>query len=253
MLKKLVKYGNSNALVLDKAIMELVGIEEGSVVKIKTDGTSLILTPHVPVVVEKINEPFTAEQATLEVGAKLMSRGDAALEKRIVEGRKQVQDLSEKLAKDPAYLEELKALAARRADMSQVTWLEQLKNLQYRYQPELKQAEADMCLMPSIDSVEQQNALDVGAKAFMDVHTKYQSTVIPKLVALDNDSSYQHERQLLAEKYQANLNSQEYMQALNELNGKYCPEYAEYIAEIGKVTKEIENTFGSAFPGLAKK
>ena len=45
MLKKLVKYGNSNALVLDKALLELLNITEGSVVKIKTDGTSLIVTP----------------------------------------------------------------------------------------------------------------------------------------------------------------------------------------------------------------
>ena len=44
MLKKLVKYGNSNALVLDKAILELLNIPEGAHVKIKTDGTSLIIS-----------------------------------------------------------------------------------------------------------------------------------------------------------------------------------------------------------------
>ncbi len=46
MLKKLVKYGNSNAIILDKAILELLEIEEGSIIKVKTDGTSLIITPH---------------------------------------------------------------------------------------------------------------------------------------------------------------------------------------------------------------
>lgn len=45
MLKKLVKYGNSNALILDRAIMELLDIHEGSVVKLQTDGKSLIITP----------------------------------------------------------------------------------------------------------------------------------------------------------------------------------------------------------------
>ncbi len=45
MLKKLVKYGNSNALILDRAIMELLNMQEGSVVKFKTDGKSLIITP----------------------------------------------------------------------------------------------------------------------------------------------------------------------------------------------------------------
>lgn len=45
MLKKLVKYGNSNALILDRAIMDLLNIQEGSVVKLQTDGKSLIITP----------------------------------------------------------------------------------------------------------------------------------------------------------------------------------------------------------------
>lgn len=45
MLKKLVKYGNSNALVLDRAILELLNISEGAVVKLHTDGKSLIITP----------------------------------------------------------------------------------------------------------------------------------------------------------------------------------------------------------------
>jgi antitoxin component of MazEF toxin-antitoxin module len=45
MLKKLVKYGNSNALILDRAILELLNINEGALVKICTDGKSLIITP----------------------------------------------------------------------------------------------------------------------------------------------------------------------------------------------------------------
>jgi len=46
MLKKLVKYGNSNALILDRAILELLNISEGAVVKLHTDGKSLVITPH---------------------------------------------------------------------------------------------------------------------------------------------------------------------------------------------------------------
>ena len=46
MLKKLVKYGNSNALILDRAILELLNISEGAVLKLQTDGKSLIITPH---------------------------------------------------------------------------------------------------------------------------------------------------------------------------------------------------------------
>ncbi len=45
MVKKLVKYGNSNALIFDRAILELLNISEGSKVKLRTDGKSLIITP----------------------------------------------------------------------------------------------------------------------------------------------------------------------------------------------------------------
>ena len=43
MLKKLVKYGNSNALVLDRSILALLGIDEGSVVRLRIEGDKLIL------------------------------------------------------------------------------------------------------------------------------------------------------------------------------------------------------------------
>lgn len=45
MLKKLAKYGNSTTLVIDKAILELLNMNESSVVKLHTDGKSLIITP----------------------------------------------------------------------------------------------------------------------------------------------------------------------------------------------------------------
>lgn len=45
MLKKLAKYGNSTTLVIDKAILELLNMNESSIVKLHTDGKSLIITP----------------------------------------------------------------------------------------------------------------------------------------------------------------------------------------------------------------
>ena len=45
MLKKLAKYGNSTMLVIDKAILELLNMDESSTVKLHTDGTSLVITP----------------------------------------------------------------------------------------------------------------------------------------------------------------------------------------------------------------
>lgn len=43
LVKKLTRHGNSQALVLDKSMMDLVGIE--SWVSITTDGTRLIIEP----------------------------------------------------------------------------------------------------------------------------------------------------------------------------------------------------------------
>ncbi|MCK4265220.1 AbrB/MazE/SpoVT family DNA-binding domain-containing protein [Candidatus Babeliales bacterium] len=43
MLKKLVKYGNSNALVFDRAILELLNISEGSILKLRIEGDVLII------------------------------------------------------------------------------------------------------------------------------------------------------------------------------------------------------------------
>lgn len=48
MIKQLRKVGNSNALILDRAILELVGLEEGGEVQLTVHNGSLILTPANP-------------------------------------------------------------------------------------------------------------------------------------------------------------------------------------------------------------
>ncbi len=48
MIKQLRKVGNSNALILDRAIMELLGLEEGGEVQITVHNGSLIITPTNP-------------------------------------------------------------------------------------------------------------------------------------------------------------------------------------------------------------
>ncbi len=45
MIKKLSKFGNSKALVIDKPILELINIGEETELEISTDGKSLIITP----------------------------------------------------------------------------------------------------------------------------------------------------------------------------------------------------------------
>jgi antitoxin component of MazEF toxin-antitoxin module len=53
MIKQLRKVGNSNALLLDKAILELLGLEENGHVLLTVDNGSLIVTPTNPHPVDK--------------------------------------------------------------------------------------------------------------------------------------------------------------------------------------------------------
>ncbi len=53
MIKHLKKVGNGNAVFLDKAIMELVGLEENADVQLSVHNGSIILTPANPKPVDK--------------------------------------------------------------------------------------------------------------------------------------------------------------------------------------------------------
>ncbi len=55
MVKTLQKHGNSRALVIDKALMEAMAIEDDSPLQISVSGNSLIVTPvHVGIGREKV-------------------------------------------------------------------------------------------------------------------------------------------------------------------------------------------------------
>jgi antitoxin component of MazEF toxin-antitoxin module len=43
--KKLSKHGNSLALVIDRSILELLGIDERTTLEISTDGRALVVVP----------------------------------------------------------------------------------------------------------------------------------------------------------------------------------------------------------------
>lgn len=45
MIKKLTKHGNSQAIVIDRPILDLLNIDENTALRISTDGTNLIVTP----------------------------------------------------------------------------------------------------------------------------------------------------------------------------------------------------------------
>jgi antitoxin component of MazEF toxin-antitoxin module len=45
MIKMLSKHGNSRALVLDKAVLDLLNIDDDTPLEITTDGTRLVVEP----------------------------------------------------------------------------------------------------------------------------------------------------------------------------------------------------------------
>lgn len=53
MIKQLKKVGNGNALFLDKALLELIGLEEGGDVQLTVHENALIITPANPKPVQK--------------------------------------------------------------------------------------------------------------------------------------------------------------------------------------------------------
>ena len=48
MIKRLRKVGNSNALLLDKPLLEVIGLDEGANVEITVDHGNLIISPVSP-------------------------------------------------------------------------------------------------------------------------------------------------------------------------------------------------------------
>lgn len=57
MVKTLEKHGNSQALVIEKALMEAIGIQPDSPLQITVSGHSLIVTPvHVGIGSERVTE-----------------------------------------------------------------------------------------------------------------------------------------------------------------------------------------------------
>lgn len=45
MIKKLSRYGNSSAVLIDKPILELLNITQDTLLKISTDGTKIFIEP----------------------------------------------------------------------------------------------------------------------------------------------------------------------------------------------------------------
>jgi len=211
MLKKLVKYGNSNALVLDKALLEVLNIAEGSVVKIKTDGVSLIITPQFAE--ESLVPTITPEDVLKEV----------------------VQKHKAEFCVDP-----------QNADV----YMNELRAVITKYTGSLKKSEISAEMDKEIQAISQKYAKaeyqykgqGKFATAFLDfkkVHEKYQHVSL-QVAQLQENAEYIHESVLLAEKYPATKSSPEYLKEYTALIAKYIPEYDDYQKEIVLVAESMK-------------
>ena len=76
MIKKLSKYGNSMAIIIDKPILELLGISEDTPLKIKTDGTRITIEPIIAKTPRKKQPP--KQTKTQKSYAKIKKKYDEA-------------------------------------------------------------------------------------------------------------------------------------------------------------------------------
>jgi antitoxin component of MazEF toxin-antitoxin module len=234
MIKKLVKYGNSTALVLDKAILELLGMTEGSSVKISTDGKSLIIAPLVEVTEnELINiQPF--------VEVKTIKNPDAT----IAEVMKEMHGITDPM-KQKAQCQMgmicmqrstiLRRLYANDSFLQELatkhkTDIQGICELMYKHEPELKGIDAQLLeaqaiLDPNKNALK---CLEEANRAFEFFYTKG-SEYFGSFAAAQNNPEYRHELALITEEYERTQDKNAYMAAYKELMQRYMPVMSELL------------------------
>ena len=247
MLKKLVKYGNSNALVLDKALLELLDIQEGSMIKITTDGTSLILSP----VKDAKKLDLDSEQSLMIAMQgkyldkkidQVLSLNNISLERhndyktafelmqhniKVLSEKYNVNVLYAKLATIPEYVEKEKAIYSDTSLGASQGYFKALKNLQYSYIPELKAYDDQFKVL--IEAFDHAFPTDVSNGKFKDEKRIEQEKAYGQIMgeghaALAKNAEFQEAVKALAAQYDPIKQSVEYMEAYYNLTYSYVPE-----------------------------
>lgn len=255
MLKKLVKYGNSNALVLDKPILELLNIAEGSIVKISTDGRSIVITPHQEVVVQQVHETLTSSEAMQLAGIRSSiayykdfdPETQKALEKEFSDIMNHHCEMVMKLNSNPAFQAEALALKTT-CGTDAIKLAEMHKALMEKHNPELTQypkqiADFDKkCRLlagkqPVANMEQQQKDIQ---KEFQDVFAKHKDTQMACGLMMQSPE-YVHRAQLVTEMFQDNQGSIEFIEAMKKLMYEFCPEIEQLHKEIEAISKKYGN------------
>jgi antitoxin component of MazEF toxin-antitoxin module len=255
MLKKLVRYGNSNALVLDKAILELLNIAEGSVVKISTDGRSIILTPHQEQVSSQVIETVTSNDALLVAGVQESMQNyykDLSVEQKATFGAellaltKKHYELMISLTSQEDFAKE----AAQIKDACQGNMAEFMplyKLLRKKYAPEIPAIEAAIAAIhekckaisggsPTENAQEEQKLMEQDMAAVFAKHKEISAVGNQWM----SSPEYQHKAQLITEKFQGDLNSAEFMKEMKVLMYEFCPGMKLLHEDLEAVSKKYQ-------------
>ncbi len=245
MLKKLVKYGNSNALVLDKAILELLDIAEGSLVKIKTDGKSIIITAHqVSTAQEKITPVVTHNEVLAEATAKEMFKHNKYLDKTQKELYEQEWSLYQQQLKDNTAHAEKQAqeITEEHPDTTSDEYQKKMnviKNTIHSQSQNVLEKIIDLPAKHGLPTLTKQQIADM--QADFTEHFKKHTATQAKVAQIINDPEYMHELQLLSEKYaDHNGDSTEYLKATREVLYKYIPEMRQADKEMTAITTKYQ-------------
>lgn len=241
MIKKLVKYGNSQALILDKSILELLNIQEGSLLKLKTDGTSLIITPHPETErmsqVQKISPSIEPETLIKQIAVqqsfkdpKEFDRFETELKKLSAERGRLLAELEQ----NAQYINGRQLLNEKhKNEVSSPEYLRALEKLKNKHEPRLDKIQQRLSeIVAQAQAVSgHPNFAKESLEKMQDVFIQHQETMA-KMVKLGENPNFIDERVALCEKHQNNAHSQELIDELLELQCKYVPEYRQMAAQL---------------------
>lgn len=162
MLKKLAKYGNSTTLVIDKAILELLNMDESSIVKLQTDGKSLIITPaaaldkdkvsygsdealHVAIQSELAKQLGKKSVADKSKAEELMPKMQEDFQKAFKKNKEAMMKFSENITLNKDFQEAFAALSQKYDPITQSEdYLREIQQLKLRFFPEISELDTEI-------------------------------------------------------------------------------------------------------------
>lgn len=159
MLKKLAKYGNSTTLVIDKAILELLNMDESSIVKLQTDGKSLIITPASTLDKDKVSyasdEALHAaiqaelakhlEKKSIAKTEQLMPKMQEDFREVFQKNKAAMMKFSENIALNKDFQEAFAALSQKYDPITQSEdYLKEIQRLKLQFFPEVRELDKEI-------------------------------------------------------------------------------------------------------------